>query len=135
MRCPLGFRGSGVPAAVLLMAAVILPACSSGESVDAESDPNAPFAIEVSQTFIAIENRAGVPIVDGEILILPAGGRTPYRTPLLRLETKGRREISMNNFRSNDGTPFSRRVTRAQTVRVTATDVLGNKHEHAVPFK
>jgi len=40
----------------------------------------------------------------------------------------------LNTFRSNDGTPFSRAITRARRVRVTAKDRAGTMYAHEVPF-
>jgi hypothetical protein len=139
MRCPLRFRGF-VPAALFLtLAALPLAACSSsGDSAEAgavgTSNANDPLVVTFSQTFLTIENRSGVPIVDGELQIVPRGVMPPFRNRLPRIEGSQKRELPFNQFYSRDGTPFRRGVTRTRSVRITATDITGKKIEQEVEF-
>ena len=50
------------------------------------------------------------------------------------MENGEKREISLGQFRSVDGTTCSSRVHKARQVRVTATDIVGKKHDVAIPW-
>ena len=137
MRCPLRFGGSLALALVVSLAALVTAACTSGETAEAGAvgtTAGEPLVVTFSQTYLTLENRSGVPIVDGEIQIVPRGVMPPFRTRLARLEGSQRVELPYSQFYSRDGTPFRRGITRTRTVRVTATDVAGKKLEMAVPF-
>ena len=45
------------------------------------------------------------------------------------MENGEKRDISLGQFRSNDGTTFNPRVLRARQVSLSATDIVGKKHE------
>ena len=45
------------------------------------------------------------------------------------MENGEKRELSLGQFRSHDGTTFSPRFLKAKQVTVTATDIVGKKHE------
>ena len=138
MRWPLRFRGF-VPVAVSLsIAAASVAACSSSENAEAGAvgtTSTGGLAVTFSNTYLTIENRSGVPIVEGEMQIVPRGVMPPFRTTLPRIENSAIRELPYSQFRSRDGTPFRRGATRARTVRITATDLTGKKLEHEVPFE
>jgi hypothetical protein len=160
MRCPTGSRGvvsrahahrrtrariatpafirAGLVCASLSLAALTAAACSRGETTEAgavgTTGAGAPLGISVAQTYVTIENRTTLPLVEGVIELMPGGVLQPFRTPLTRIEAGDKRDFVLNNFRSADGTPFRRGATRARTVRVTATDVTGNKYEQTAPF-
>jgi hypothetical protein len=50
------------------------------------------------------------------------------------MENAEKRDISLGQFRSNDGTTFNPRVLKARQVTVTATDIVGKKHELTKPW-
>ena len=136
MRCPLRFRGF-VHVVLCLAMAVATAACSSGENAEAGAvGTTSPSGLVVtfSQTYLTVENRTGVPLVEGALEIVPRGIMPPFRTTLPRVEGSGRLDLPYNLFRSRDGTPFRRGVTRTQSVRITATDVSGKKLEEEIPF-
>jgi hypothetical protein len=135
MRCPLRVRGSAT-AAALLAAAIAAAGCSSGDPAEAGAvgTSGTPLTVTLSQTYLSVENRTGVPIVEGEIQIVPRGVMPPFRTRLSRIEGSGRQDLMFNTFYSKDGTPFRRGVTRARSVRITAIDVTGRKIDQEVPF-
>jgi len=54
---------------------------------------------------------------------------------LERVQSGEKRTIRLDSFRSKDGTPFRRGVTRVRSVKITATDLFGKTHEYQVPFK
>ena len=139
MPCPPRVRLSILRATFTLLAVSAAAACSNGSSGPgatgtAGAGENAPFAITVSQMYITIENRTGGPLARGEMEIIPAGVFSPFRATLPYLETGSKRDITLNTFRSNDGTPFNRSIARARRLKVTATDRAGKVFEHEVPF-
>ena len=131
MRCPPRVRVSILRALFPLLALCTAAACSGGGPEGAGATGTggegvaAPVAITVSQTYITVENRTGAPLV---------GAFPPFRTSLPFLEIGSRRDFTFNTFRSNDGTPFSRTITRARRVKVTAKDRAGKVYENEVPF-
>jgi hypothetical protein len=140
MRCPLRFRGFLPVAVALFVAASGLAACSSsGESAEAgavaTTAASSALSITFSQTYVTLENRTGVPIVDAEVVIVPRGVMPPFRTRLPRIEGSQKRDVVFNQFISRDGTPFRRGITRTRALRITATDVTGKKVVQEVPFE
>jgi len=81
-----------------------------------------------------VTNNAGQPLQDVRIAIQPVGTAPPFTATIRRLENSERRELSLTEFRSNDGTTFSPRVYRARQVTVTGTDLVGKKHELTKPW-
>jgi len=138
MRWPLRFRGSLVVAVCLFLAPFTLAGCSSGESAEAGAvgtTAAGPLGVSVSSTYLTIENRAGVPLVDTKVEIIPRGLRPPFRTTVARLEASAKRDLPFRDFRSADGTPFQRGMLRTRTLKITATDVSGNSIEQEMPFE
>lgn len=138
MRCPLRFRGF-VVGSFLVLAASGVAACSSGDRAEAGAVGTASgdetLALTFSQTYMTVENRTGVPIVEGEIQIVPRGVMPPFRTRLPRIENSHKHNLMFNTFYSRDGTPFRRGVARVEEVRITATDVTGKTLARQVPFE
>ena len=125
-------RVSILYATLTLLAVCAAAACSSGTS--GASDPNAPFGIGISQTFITVENRTGQPIVGGNVDIIPAGILPPFRSPLPRIEAGGKSDLMLTSFRGS-GTPFNRQIARAKSVKVSAKDQFGKVYEYEVLFE
>jgi hypothetical protein len=92
------------------------------------AEPSA-IALETSSQSITVTNNAGKPIEDVRVAIHPIGSAPPYTSTLRRLENGEKRELSLAQFRSNDGTTFNSRFAKAKQVSVTATDIVGKKHE------
>ena len=118
----------------LIAAGWLLSACSNTSIPEAGvlgtggAEPSA-IALETSNQSVTIINNAGKPIEDVRIAIQPVGTAPPFTSILRRMENAEKREISLAQFRSNDGTTFSPRFTKARQVTVTATDIVGKKHE------
>jgi hypothetical protein len=87
------------------------------------------ISLETSNQSIIVTNNAGKPLEDVRIAIQPVGPAPAFTSTLRRLENAEKREISLAQFRSNDGTVFSPRFTKARQITVTATDIVGKKHE------
>lgn len=133
MRRPPRVRVSTLRATLTLLAVCAAAACSGGDP-GAGGSVEAPFAIKISQTYITVENRTGAPLVGGQMEIIPRGVLPPFRATLPRLEAGGRSDIMLNTFRGS-GTPFSRAIARARSVKVTAKDQFGKVYEYEVPFE
>jgi hypothetical protein len=124
MRCPPRVRSRLLLAIFPLLALCTAAACSgdpegagaTGTGGDAVASP---VVITVSPTYITVENRTGAPLVGGDMEILENGRK---------------RDFTLNTFRSNDGTPFSRTITRARRVKIAAKDRTGKVYENEVPF-
>jgi hypothetical protein len=118
----------------LIAAGWLLSACSNTSIPEAGvlgtggAEPSA-IALETSNQSVTIINNAGKPIEDVRIAIQPVGTAPPFTSTLRRMENAEKREISLSQFRSKDGTTFSPRLTKARQVTVTATDIVGKKHE------
>ena len=138
MRCPLRIRGSILIASFVCLASITVVGCSSGDSAEAGAvgtTATGPLAITVSSTYLTLENRAGVPIVDTRVEIIPRGVRPPFRATVPRVEASGKHNMTFSQFRSPDGTPFHRGVVRARTLKVTAKDITGKVIAQEIPFE
>ncbi|MBI3490227.1 MAG: hypothetical protein HY047_00260 [Acidobacteria bacterium] len=123
----------GILARVVLCGTVsaALAACSSGGQ--APQAANAPIAVQTSQMFVTVENKAGLPLVDVDVAILPVGGPAVFTKLVERIENGEKRDLSLGDF-SQGGTTFSLRIMRPKTVRVRAKDVVGKTYEVSVPW-
>jgi hypothetical protein len=118
----------------LIAAGCLLSACSSASTPEPGALATAgtelsAIAVETSNQSVTVTNNAGKPIEDVRIAIQPIGNAPPFISTLRRMENAEKREISLAQFRSNDGTTFSPRLVKARQVSVTATDIVGKKHE------
>lgn len=109
-----------------------LSACSSGER--AAQAANAPIGVQTSQMFVTVENKAGLPLVNIDVAILPIGVPTEFTKFVGRLENGEKRDLSLGDFSAQGGTTFSLRIVRPKTVRVRAKDLVGKTYEVAVPW-
>ena len=130
-----------VPAiAGLIAASWLLSACSNTTSTEAGAlattgiEP-AAIALDTSNSYVTITNNAGRPIEDVRLAIQPIGNSPPFTSTLRRMENGEKREISLAQFRSNDGTTFNPRVLRARQVTASATDIVGKKIELTKPWR
>ncbi len=123
----------------LIAAGWLLSACSSvappeaGALGTSGTEPSA-IALETSNQFVTVTNNAGKPIEDVRITIQPVGAAPPFTSTLRRMENGEKREISLGEFRSNDGTTFNPRIMKARQATVSATDIVGKKHQLTKPW-
>jgi hypothetical protein len=127
--------------AVALVVGCLAVACSAtpkGQSAEGAvgSTGNSPavIAVQTSSLFVTVENHGDQPLVDVKIALKPPSG-VVFSTSIWRLEPGAKRDMSLSDFRSNDGTGFSLRLQRPKQVLVTATDLMGKKYEVTVPWK
>ena len=107
--------------------------CSSSSS---ESPQNqAQIGVQTSQLSVVVENKVGMPLVDVEVAIVPVGGATQYTKFAGRMENAEKRDFELSSFYGRDGTPFSLRVVRPKTVRVTGKDLNNKAVQVDVPWK
>jgi hypothetical protein len=120
--------------ASLIAASWLLSACTAASNPQAGAlgtsgtEPSV-IVLETSSQYITVTNNAGKPIEDVRVTIQPIGSAPPFTSTLRRMENGEKRELSLAQFRSNDGTTFNPRFARAKQVTVTATDIVGKKHE------
>jgi hypothetical protein len=94
----------------------------------------AAIAVETSSLFVTVENRANAPLLDVTVALKPASG-TLFSTSISRLEGSEKRDLSLSEFRSSDGTSFNLRLMRPRQVVVTASDLVGKKYEMTASWK
>ncbi len=100
-------------------------------SIDTSS---AAIAVATTPSYVTIENRAGLPLVDLNIAVRSTTGLS-FGISISRLESSEKRELGVGTLRSRDGTEFNPRFQRPVEVRVTATDLVGKKYEVSAPWK
>jgi len=136
----LSLRRSVTATAGLIAAGWLLSACSNASTQEPGAtgtggSQDSEIAVEASNQSVVITNNAGKPIEDVRIAIQPFGNAPAFTTSLRRMENAERREISLAQFRSNDGTTFNPRVLRARQVTASATDIVGKKIELTKPWR
>ncbi len=104
---------------------------SSGPSAENQ----ALIGVQTSQLSVVVENKVGMPLVDVMVAIVPVGGVGRYTKLAGRMENAEKREFELSSFYGNDGTPFSLRVVRPKTVRVTGKDLNNKPVQVDVPWK
>jgi hypothetical protein len=115
----------------------VIAIAGSGCSRDpeaAQAIADAPIGVETSSLFLTIENRAGGPLIDLTVGIVPVGGNV-FTALVSRLEASSKREMSLSEFSSRDGTTFSLRLARPKSVRVQAKDLAGKAYTVEVPWR
>jgi hypothetical protein len=122
--------GAGLVALIGLVATLSATGCGRALA----DDPNAPVAVTVSQTYLTVNNKAGSPLIDGTIELVPSGVLAPYKTSLPRVESGSNREVRLDRFSGADGVRFLRGATRIRSVRLLATDLTGKTYKREVPF-
>jgi hypothetical protein len=118
---------------VLLIATGAVSGCAEEGSAERTPPADAPVLLEPSPAYVTFTNRAGLPLVDIRISIVPYGP-TEFTRVVPRVENTAMRQIPVNEFRSRDGTVFNPRVTRARAVRLTAKDLNGKAYEIEMPW-
>ena len=133
------FRRSLV-ASPLLVAAIVLAGCSNtvkseAGSVATSGNGPATIGIETSSMFVTVVNNAGAPIENVQVAIEPVGSVLKFTSSISRIENGEKRDISLAQFRGNDGTTFSPRIYKPRRVSVTAKDIVGKAHERTVDWR
>ena len=111
---------------------LVVSACS-GSGTTASGD-SASIGVTTSSMFVTIENKAGLPLLDVSVSIIPVGRATEYTRFVGRLENAEKRDIALGDFDGKDGTPFSLRVVRPDGVHVVAKDMNSKAYEVQAPW-
>ncbi len=129
LRYVVGPCGTGLAVAMLILVQV---GCGGGSVSVSGTDQ---IGIEVSALMVTLENKSGFALTNVKAVIEPAGlQKTGYTATIGRVGNAQKRNVSLNEFRTEDGTPFSLRI-RASAVRVTAEDINGQQYEAVVPWE
>jgi hypothetical protein len=136
LRRSLVFAGT----ATFVLGGMLNSACSNtvkpevGSTATAGSNP-ATITIETSSLFVTVVNNAGAPIQDVHVAIEPVGSVLKFTSAVTRMENGEKRDISLSQFRSRDGTTFSPRIYKPRQVSVVAKDIVGKTHERTVAWQ
>ena len=122
---------------VVLVSGVVVSACSDSASepgaVGTAGSAESAIAIQSSMFFVTVENRADSALLNVQVAIRPAG--VAFETTVARVESGEKRNISLDQFRSADGTRFNLRQVRPKTVTVGAVDMLGKRYDVTAPWQ
>ena len=88
---------------------------------------SSPVAITTRNTTASIENRAGQPLTDVKLTVIPFG-RSDYSKSLLPINATERRDIPPGELTHPEGTAFNAMLVRPELVRVTASDRAGRQY-------
>ena len=135
-------RRTLVPLTLVLVFAWILSGCSSTSSQTVGAvgtsgqSSSAVIGLDMSPGgfSITVENRSGHPLVDIQVAINPVARLAPYTTRIPRLETEGKHDFLLGEFREH-GAPLNLNLVRPKEVVVTASDFDGKKYEVSIPWK
>jgi hypothetical protein len=126
-------RVSLLIAAGLVLLATATAGCS-GQGSAAQLDENSPIGITTRATFITVENRAGMPLDNIKLTVVPYGN-VPFMKSLPRIENAATREVALNELSSQDGTTFNPRLSKPKLIRLSATDSLGKRYDIEMPWQ
>lgn len=113
---------------------LVVAGCSDSESASAQQ-ADAAIAIQTSQLSVLVENRAGVPLTEVDVVVVPIGRATEFTKLVGRLENGEKRDLTLGDFYGRDGTTLSLRVVKPKLVRVTAKDLTNKAYKVEVPWK
>ncbi len=124
---------------VVLVSGVVVIACSDSArepgAVGTSGNGDSAIAIQSSMFFVTLENRADTPLLNLQVAINPVGGVVKFVTTIARVESGEKRNISLDQFRSADGTRFNLRQVRPKNVTVGAVDMLGKRYDVTAPWQ
>lgn len=124
-----GRRAHGLMGGILALGLLIFGSIACGKTTGGTNAANQLIGITTSQMFVTIENRAGVPLMDIKVNIVPVGRATIFTATWTRMENSEKHDFSLGEFRGRDGTPLNLRIHRPQSVVVTATDINQKPYE------
>ena len=119
----------------VLGAASVSVSCGGGGTSSTGAGGPALIEVETSSLFMSVVNRSGGALNDVHISIVPVGGATQFVATISRMESGEKRDLSLAEFRGRDGTPFSLRVHKPKTVRVSGTNLDGKAVEVEKPWR
>ena len=131
-------RRSVIATVGLIAASWLLAACSTASPPETQPlgtagvEPSA-IAVETSNQSVIVTNNAGKPAFKTSSSPSSRSASLAVHVDRAAHGEREKRDIALGQFRSNDGTTFSPRLYKARQVTVTATDIVGKKHESRNP--
>ena len=126
-------RSAFALAGTIVLASIVSAGCSEQGSAE-QLNANSPVAITTHQTVVRVQNKAGLPLMDIKLTVVPYGN-TEFSRLLSRMENMESREIGLNELASRDGTVFNLRLSKPKLVRLSATDATGKHYDVEVPWR
>lgn len=120
---------------VWFTAAILLGLLAAGcPGQGSAEQANAPVLIGTKNANLLIENRAGEPLSDVRLTVVPFG-KNEYSKMLPALAVAARREVPLSDLAAADGTKFIPMLSRPKTGRVSATAASGTKYDIELPWR
>lgn len=119
---------------VLIVAGMITSAMGCSNQASEQAAADSPLSINVKQQFMTIQNKAGLPLTDVTIAIVPIGRQTEYTKFYGRIESSQNLDLSLGDFHGRDGTPFSLRVVKPRSIKIKASTMAGKKYDVELPW-
>jgi hypothetical protein len=116
---------------IVVLTSIAFVGCSEQGSAEQMSSP---VAITTRSTTVSIENRAGQPLTDVKLIVVPFG-KPEYSKSLVAMSVAERRDVPLGDLTNAEGTRFNAMLVRPKLVRVTATDPAGKQYEVELPWR
>lgn len=110
-------------------------AASEGGAVGTSGEGSPLIGVQIASGFVTVENNTGKPIVDTKVSIRVGSLQYPYGLGVPRLAPGEKRNLSIGDFKSRDGSQLYLNLRRPNEILVTATDVDGKIYEGGVPWR
>ncbi|MBS1817059.1 MAG: hypothetical protein JSU08_03950 [Acidobacteria bacterium] len=124
-------RRSAVMIPATLMLGLLMAGCAGQGSAE---QMNALVAVSSKNANLVVENRAGQPLSDVRVTVVPFG-KNEYSKSLAALSTGERREVPLSDMTAADGTKFIAMLNRPKSVRVSAKDASGKQYDVELPWR
>lgn len=116
---------------VMLVFGLLAAGCAGQGSAE---QANAPVLIGTKNANLLIENRAGEPLNEVRLTVVPFG-KNEYSKMLPSLGVAERREVPLSDLAAADGTKFVPMLSRPKTVRVSAKAASGRQYDIEQPWR
>ena len=93
---------------LVVVSGVVCLACAADRGSSGAAS-NASIGIQTTQLFVTLENKAGTALMDLSAVI-QAPGSPPFTHVITRMESGEKRDVSLSDFSSRDGTTFNLRM-------------------------
>lgn len=118
------------------LAAVVAPLVLVGCSEQGSAEQlDSPVAITTRNAVVLLQNRTEQPLDNVTLSVTPYGRNATFSKALPRLERAERREVSLGDLSTSDGTRFNPMFNRPRQLRLTATDTAGKQYDVELPWK
>ena len=122
--------------AVVIPVALVLVLFGAGCADQGSAEQmNAPVSIGTRNMNLLIENRAGQPLTDVHLAVVPFGKKNEYSKTLPTLGVAERLEVPLSDLAAADGSKFIPMLSRPKTIRLTAKDASGRQYDIELPWR